>query len=63
MNIQLIELTILKPHNPTTSVLLISTCFLIDVFLMSSCIATDRLVYNGGYIQKLIHLFNSPEIL
>ena len=30
---------------------------------MSPCIATSRLVHNGGYIQKLSKLFNSLEIL
>ena len=30
---------------------------------MSSCTATSRLVHNGGYLQKLLQLFNSPEIL
>ena len=30
---------------------------------MSSRIATSRLVHNGGYIQKLLQLFNSTEIL
>ena len=35
----------------------------IDLFSMSSCIATKRLVHNGGYIQKPLQLFNSPEIL
>ena len=36
---------------------------LTDVFSMSSFIATSRLVHNGGYIQKLLQLFHSPEIL
>ena len=31
-----------------------SKLFPMDVFLMSSCIATSRLVHNGGYIQKLL---------
>ena len=35
----------------------------IDVFSMSSCIATSRLVHNGGYIQKLLQLFSPSEIL
>ena len=30
---------------------------------MSSCIATNSLVHNGRYIQKLLPLFNSPKIL
>ena len=30
---------------------------------MSSCIATSRLVHNGGYIRKLLQLSSSPEIL
>ena len=34
-----------------------------DLFPMSSCIATSRLVHNGRYIQKLSQLLNSPEIL
>ena len=33
------------------------------VFTMSSCIPTSRLIHNGGYIQKLLQLFNLPEIL
>ena len=35
----------------------------IDVFSMLSCTVTSRLVYNSGYIQKLLQLSNSPEIL
>ena len=35
----------------------------IDTFSMSFGITTSRLVHNGGYIQKLYQLFNSPEIL
>ena len=35
----------------------------IAMFLMSSFIATSRLVNNSGYIQKLLLLSNSPEIL
>ena len=35
----------------------------IELFLMSSCIATNRLLHNGGYIQNLSQRFNSPEIL
>ena len=34
-----------------------------DVFLMSSFIAKSRLVHNGGYIQKLLQHYNSPESL
>ena len=30
---------------------------------MSSCIATSRLVHNGGYIQKQLQLSPLPEIL
>ena len=30
---------------------------------MSSSIATSRLVHNGGYIQKLLELLDSPQIL
>ena len=33
----------------------------IDVFSMSSCIGTSRLVHNGGYNQKLLQLFNSSS--
>ena len=33
------------------------------MFSMSSCIATSRMVHNGGYIQKQLQLFNSPEVL
>ena len=36
---------------------------LVDVFLMPWRIATSRLIHNGGYIQKLLQLFKSPEIL
>ena len=32
-----------------------------DLFPMSSCIATRRLVYNGGYIQKPLSFLNSFE--
>ena len=35
----------------------------IDVFSMSSYMATSRLVYNDGYILELLQIFNSPEIL
>ena len=35
----------------------------INVFSMSSCMATSILVYNGGWVQKLLQLFNSSEIL
>ena len=35
----------------------------VDVFSILSCIATIRLVHNGGYIQKRLELFSSPEIL
>ena len=35
--------------------------FLIDLFSISSYIATSRLVHNGGYLQKLLQLLNSPE--
>ena len=35
----------------------------VDLFMMSSCIATRWLVHNGGYIQKLLQLSNSSEIL
>ena len=35
----------------------------IVVFSMSSFVAVSRLVHNGGYIQKLSQLFNSPKIL
>ena len=35
----------------------------LDVFSMSSCMATSRLVHNGGYIQTQLQLLNSPEIL
>ena len=38
-------------------------CCNIDLFSMSSCIATRRLVHNGGYIQKPLELFSPPEIL
>ena len=34
----------------------------VDMFSMSSWIATSRLVHNGRYIQKLLQLFNSSEI-
>ena len=34
---------------------------IIDVFLMSSCIAISRLVHNRAYIQKLQELFSSSE--
>ena len=34
-----------------------------DVFSMSSCTETSKLVHHGGYMQKLSQLFTSPEIL
>ena len=38
-------------------------CTTIKVFSMSTCIARSRLVHNDGYIQKLLQIFNSPEIV
>ena len=35
----------------------------IDLFSMLSYIATSRLVQSGRYMQKLLQLFNLPEIL
>ena len=35
----------------------------IDLFPMSSSMATSKLVHDGGYIQKLLQLFNSPDNL
>ena len=35
----------------------------VDVFSMSSCTATSKLIHNGVYIQKLLQLSNSPAIL
>ena len=35
----------------------------IDLFPMSSCIATRSLVHNGGYIQNPLQLLNWFEIL
>ena len=34
-----------------------------DLFSVSSCIATSRLVHNGRYVQKLLQLFSWTEIL
>ena len=36
---------------------------IIDMFSISSCTATIRLVHNGGHMRKLLKLLNSPEIM
>ena len=60
-----LSLTVIKWRRITTvfCAQVIFANFLTDVFLMSSCIATSRLIYKGRHIQKLLQLFNSPEIL
>ena len=56
--------SLLKIHQSYPSdIEVMVSCNTIDVFSMSSCIATSRLVRDGGYVQKLLQLSNSPEIL